>query len=314
MKGALAFDTSNYTTSTAFYSPEGAVQSRKLLSVESGALGLRQSDAVFHHVKRLPAILNELYATGKVGEICAVGASTAPRETEGSYMPCFLVGAGHASAVSRALGVPLYQWSHQQGHLAAAALGAGRVDLLEQPFLAWHLSGGTTELLEVAPQGSAVTARVIGGSSDISAGQFIDRAGVAMGLDFPAGPALERLSQQAEGTIRPFKVKNNGVNFSLSGMENKVREFVDKKYPREEIARFVLDTLGDVLCRVTCLAQQEHADRPVLFSGGVSSNQRLKAQLSRECDAVFSSPEYATDNAIGVAFLTYRKWEEEHGR
>lgn len=313
MKGALAFDTSNYTTSTAYYAPTGVLQSRELLSVRPGTLGLRQSDAVFQHVKRLPEILDDLYTGGDVGEICAIGASTAPREVEGSYMPCFLVGTGHAAALSRALGVPFYRWSHQQGHLAAAALGAGHIELLDKPFLAWHLSGGTTELLEVRPKGTAVEATVIGGSSDISAGQLIDRAGVMMGLDFPAGAALERLSQQAQSQIRPFKVKTNGTEFSLSGMENKVKQLLEKQTPHAEVAAFVLDTLIGVLCRVTNDARETHNHCPVLFSGGVSSNQRLKDALQARCDAVFCPPEYATDNALGVAYLTWRKWEEEHG-
>lgn len=314
MRGTLAFDTSNYTTSTAFYTPEGVTQSRKLLQVTPGTLGLRQSDAVFQHVKRLPEILEGLYASGKVSQICAVGASVAPREAEGSYMPCFLVGEGHGYTAARTLGVPFYRWSHQQGHLAAAALGANRVELLDNPFFAWHLSGGTTELLEVQPRGAAVVARKIGGTRDISAGQLIDRAGVMMGLDFPAGVALDRLSQQGKGMLKPFKVKQEGLEFSLSGMENKVKELLEKGVAAEEVAGFVLDTLIGILIRVTQLAQKDHPDHPVLFSGGVSSNLRLRQELSRECGAVFCPPEYSTDNAVGVAFLTWRKWEEEHGR
>lgn len=314
MKGALAFDTSNYTTSTAIYSPEAVYQSRKLLEVPSGTLGLRQSDAVFQHTKRLPGILEALYAQGAGKEICAVGASAAPRESEGSYMPCFLVGMGHAQTAARVLEVPFYSWSHQQGHLAAAALGAGHTELLDQPFLAWHLSGGTTELLEVVPEKSWVTAQVIGESRDISAGQLIDRCGVLLGADFPAGPAVEKLSQNAEGALRPFKVKVDGLEFSLSGMENKVRQFVENNEPREEIARFVLDTLIQVICRTTHAAQAKRPGWPVLFSGGVSSNQRLKQALEAECNAFFCPPEFSTDNAAGVAYLTYRRWEAEHGR
>lgn len=312
MTGALAFDTSNYTTSVAYYAPERQLQARKLLTVPSGERGLRQQEALFQHVQRLPDLTDELFAQ-EPGAIAAVGASTAPREVEGSYMPCFLAGSGQARTLAAALSVPFYPWSHQQGHLAAAAWSAGRLDLLDRPFLAWHLSGGTTELLRVTPLGRAVTAEVLGGSADLSAGQLIDRAGVRLGLDFPAGKALDQLSQTGAGRVPPFRVKVNGFTFSLSGMENKVLALMEAGEAPAEIARFVLDTLCDVICRVTAAAQTAYPGLPVLCSGGVASNQRLRYTLTEFCQAVFAPPEYSTDNAMGVAVLTYRAWEGEHG-
>ncbi len=311
MKMALAFDTSNYTTSVAWFSPERQGQARRLLSVPAGTLGLRQQDALFQHIRRLPELAEELL-TGSM-DIGCVGASTAPRETEDSYMPCFLAGAGQGRTVAKALGVPFYGWSHQQGHLAAAAWSAGHLELLDKPFLAWHLSGGTTELLAVEPAGHAVTAKAIGGTKDISAGQLIDRTGVLLGLDFPAGKALDDLSLEAEGGCVPFAVRTDGYYFSLSGMENKVKALVEAGNKPQEIARFVLDTVCSVLQRVTATAQKEYPGLPVLCSGGVASNVRLRDGLTKSCQTVFSAPEYATDNAMGTAILTYRAWEEAHG-
>lgn len=311
MKAALAFDTSNYTTSVALFSPAGQAQARRLLSVPAGTLGLRQQDALFQHVRQLPELVEELLTDG--WEIGCVGASTAPREAEGSYMPCFLAGAGQGRTIAKALGVPFYGWSHQQGHLAAAAWSAGHLELLDKPFLAWHLSGGTTELLAVEPAGRAVTARVIGGTTDISAGQLVDRTGVLLGLDFPAGKALDALSREAAGSCAPFPVKTDGCFFSLSGMENKVKALAEAGEEPREIARFVLDTVADVLRRVTAAAQNEFPGLPVLCSGGVASNTRLRYLLTEFCQAVFSAPEYAADNAMGTAILTYRAWEETHG-
>lgn len=311
MKAALAFDTSNYTTSTAYFSPERQAQARRLLTVPPGALGLRQQDALFQHVRQLPELAETLLEDGI--DIVCVGASTAPREVDGSYMPCFLAGAGQGRTVAKALGVPFYPWSHQQGHLAAAAWSAGCLELLDRPFLAWHLSGGTTELLAVEPQGQGVTARVIGGTTDISAGQLIDRAGVLLGLDFPAGKALDALAQSASGTCKPFAVKVDGFHFSLSGMENKVKALAESGEKQEEIAGFVLDTLASVLRRVTWAAQKEYPGLPVLCSGGVASNSRLRRMLADSCQAVFSAPEYAADNAMGVAILTHRAWEAQYG-
>lgn len=311
MKVALAFDTSNYTTSIAYFSPKGQGQARRLLDVPAGALGLRQQEALFQHVRRLPELAEELL-TGEV-TICCVGASTAPREAEGSYMPCFLAGAGQGRTTARALNVPFYPWSHQQGHLAAAAWSAGHMELLDKPFLAWHLSGGTTELLEVEPQGRAVTAKVIGGTTDISAGQLIDRTGVLLGLDFPAGKALDALARESTGHCKPFAVKVDGCGFSLSGTENKVKALAEAGEEPREIAAFVLNTISAVIRRVTVAAQNDHPGLPVLCSGGVASNARLRYVLTEFCQAVFSAPEYATDNAMGVAILTHRAWEAQHG-
>lgn len=313
MRGALAFDTSNYTTSAAYYAPEGQFQARKLLEVPAGTLGLRQQEALFQHVKRLPVLMDELFDR-ELGAIAAVGASIAPREVEGSYMPCFLAGSGQAQTLARALHVPFYSWSHQQGHLAAAAWSAGHIELLDAPFLAWHLSGGTTELLKVTPQGVAVTAEKLGGTTDISAGQLIDRTGALLGLDFPAGRALDVLSSEAKGTLKPFPVKTQGFQFSLSGMENKVQALVEAGEERAEIARFVLDTLAGAIRLVTVAAQNAWPGLPVLCSGGVASNSRLRYILTESCQAVFAPPEYSTDNAMGVALLTYRAWEGANGQ
>ncbi len=184
----LGLDTSNYTTSAALFDGEEGYNAGKLLEVPEGQLGLRQSEALFQHIKALPDRMQELRKTGPLKDVAAVAASTRPREVEGSYMPCFLAGESLGHSLAHTLNVPFFAVSHQQGHLAAAAWSAGHMELLDRPFLAWHLSGGTTELLYVEPDGVNVRAEKIGGTSDISAGQLIDRTGVLLGLAFPAGP------------------------------------------------------------------------------------------------------------------------------
>jgi N6-L-threonylcarbamoyladenine synthase len=148
-------DTSNYKTSAALFDGTHGENAGRLLDVPEGALGLRQSDALFHHVKRLPEIFSMLCDGKDRREISAVGASDRPRDVEGSYMPCFLAGASQGRVIASLLHVPFFAFSHQQGHLAAAAWSADRMDLLDGPFLAWHLSGGTTELLLAEPNGAA---------------------------------------------------------------------------------------------------------------------------------------------------------------
>ncbi len=304
----LGFDTSNYTTSAAVFGNGTAENRGKLLTVPEGALGLRQSDALFQHVKRLHLMVEQLRADGAIDQIAAVGASTQPREVEGSYMPCFLVGEGEGRTLAAALGVPFYPCSHQQGHVAAAAWSAGREDLMDKPHLAWHLSGGTTELLRVEPEGHTVRAEVIGGTRGIAAGQLVDRAGVLLGLSFPAGKALDALYPEADDSSF-FRVKLNDLNFSLSGMENKVKGLAERGEKPANIARFTIDTIMNVLLRATQEAQKRWPGLPVLCSGGVASNRQIRDGMERICGAVFAQPQYATDNALGVAILTHRALE-----
>ena len=306
----LGLDTSNYTTSAAVFDGERGRNQGRLLEVRPGELGLRQSDALFQHVKHLPEVVEALLGEGGLGTVQAVGASTRPRAVEGSYMPCFLAGASQGQVLSQVLGVPFYAFSHQQGHLAAAAWSAGRLDLLDRPFLAWHLSGGTTELLRVEPEedGVAVRAEILGGTSDISAGQLIDRTGVLLGLSFPAGKGVEKLSRQAQKR-EYYKVKVNGLTFSLSGMENKVRQMVQRGEEPAEIAWFAQETVCRVVQACTKAAMEEYPGLPVLCSGGVASNGRLKELLRQNCGALFAQPQFSTDNAMGTAVLTWRALE-----
>lgn len=303
----LGLDTSNYTTSVAVFDGVSGENLGRLLDVPSGALGLRQSDALFQHVKRLPELMDALRERGLLGHIEAVGASTRPRAVEESYMPCFLAGESMGRGLAATLSVPFYACSHQQGHLAAAAWSAGRMELLDAPMLAWHLSGGTTELLRVAPDGVNVRAEKVGGTSDISAGQLIDRTGVLLGLDFPAGRALDVLCQH-EGRCDAYVIKLNGLTFSFSGMENKVTAMVEAGMPPDQVARFAVGTVVSAVRRVTDKVLEAYPGLPVLCSGGVASNSMLRAAMP---DAVFAQPRFSTDNAMGVAILAFRRWKEE---
>ncbi|MBE7000625.1 MAG: DNA-binding protein, partial [Ruminococcaceae bacterium] len=190
----IGFDTSNYTTSVASFSEGKQINIGKLLPVPESAKGLRQSDALFHHIRALPDLTSELIHSVGCGAD-AVAVSVSPRRAEGSYMPCFLAGHTVAHTLAKGLGVELYIFSHQEGHLAAAAYSANSQVIFHTPFLAWHLSGGTTELLHCVPSDDLpFRVECIGGTRDISAGQCVDRAGVALGLQFPCGIALEKLS------------------------------------------------------------------------------------------------------------------------
>ena len=301
-KRCLGLDTSNYTTSTALFDGADGYQLGRLLDVEAGSLGLRQSDALFQHVKRLPELFDRLRREGRLEDIAAVGASVKPRWVEGSYMPCFLAGETAGRILADTLGVPFFPCAHQQGHIAAVAWGAGRLEMLDKPLLAWHLSGWTTELLYVEPDGTGVLPQKIGGTSDISAGQLIDRTGVALGLDFPAGRALDTLSRTGRPD-RGFAVKISNFTFSFSGMENKAKDMAAAGEPAADVARFIVATVARTIRRVTDQALEQYPGLPVLCSGGVASNSILREVMS---DAVFAPPVCSADNALGVAVLTHR--------
>ena len=219
-------------------------------------------------------------------------------------MPCFMVGYTHAKILSDVLNVPLVEVSHQQGHVAASLWSAGRLDLMDRPHLAWHLSGGTTELLLVEPEGKNVRCTKIGGTTDISAGQLIDRTGQLLGLLFPAGKHLDALSMQSEGR-ELFKVKCPELEFSLSGVQNKVQQFYEKSGSAAETAGFALRCVAFAVRKATENALKAYPGLEVVFSGGVASNSMLR-QMMDDLHPVFSQPQFSTDNAMGVAVLASR--------
>ena len=304
----IGIDTSNYTTSIAYFDGVSGVNCSRLLPVKPGELGLRQSDAVFAHTKSLPDLSGRLFSNAEVDKITAVGVSTRPRAVEGSYMPCFMVGYSHAKLLSDALGVPLVEVSHQQGHVAASLWSAGHLELMDEPHLAWHLSGGTTELLLVEPEGKNVKCTKIGGTTDISAGQLIDRTGVMLDLPFPAGKHVDALSKEA--TMKEtFKVKCPGMEFSLSGVQNKVQQFHQKNGVPAETAAFALRCVASAVYQATQNALKAYSGLKVVFSGGVASNSMLREVIA-PLNPIFCEPQYSTDNAMGVAVLTHRYTQE----
>ena len=303
----IGIDTSNYTTSIAYFDGQGGVNCSKLLPVKQGELGLRQSDAVFAHIKSLPELSGRLFSHVRPEEITAVCVSTRPRAVEGSYMPCFMVGYSHAKMLSDLLKVPLYEVSHQQGHVAASLWSAGHLELMDQSHLAWHLSGGTTELLLVEPEGKNVKCTKIGGTTDISAGQLIDRTGQLLELPFPSGKHIDALSKEA-AMKETFKVKCNNMEFSLSGVQNKVQQFHEKHGIPAETAAYALRCVAKAVYLASEQALQAYPGLRIVFSGGVASNSMLR-EVIKPLNPIFSEPQYSTDNAMGVAVLGMRYQE-----
>ena len=226
-------------------------------------------------------------------------------------MPVFRAGESQARAAAALLRAPFYPVSHQEGHIRAALVDSGIDD--SQPFLALHLSGGTTELL--LDRDGELT--LLGGSLDLHAGQLVDRTGVRMGLGFPAGPALERLAMQgtAQGRIG---VSIKGMSCNLAGAENKTARWLEQgEFTREDIACEVFDFLSRTILRMIETACGETGCRQALLAGGVASSGLLKEMMLRRakkralpCRLRFARPELSGDNAVGVALLGARAYRK----
>ena len=159
----------------------------------------------------------------------------------------------------------------------------------------------------VEPAGKNVVCTKIGGTSDISAGQLIDRTGQLLQLPFPSGKHLDALSQEAVGKDL-FKVKCADMIFSLSGVQNKVQQYHEKNGIPAETAAYALRCVAFAVFQATKQALDRHPGLPVVFSGGVASNTMLRQALE-PLNPIFAQPQYSTDNAMGVAVLAHRAME-----
>ncbi len=299
----LGIDTSNYTTSVSLYDGERIIRnSKKLLPVKDGARGLRQSDAVFHHTNQLADVFDDA-TEGFNGRIGAIAVSSRPRDVDGSYMPCFTVGVNAARLLSSALSVPLYTVSHQAGHIAAALYSAGKLNLTDGRFIAFHVSGGTTEALLVE-KGSEYPfdISIIAKTLDLNAGQLVDRVGVMLGLHFPCGAELERLALKYGGTVTA-RAALKGADCCLSGVENICARMIADGEPPEKVAYACIMNIRQTLDGMCAVLTGKYGSLPLVFAGGVMSNSLIRKYFVAKYGAYFAEPEYSGDNAAGVAIL-----------
>lgn len=304
----LGIDTSNYTTSVALIDDDKKViQQKKLLPVKKGEIGLRQSDAVFHHTSQLYALYADLVKDIDPRNIKAVGASVKPRPVEGSYMPCFNVGANTARVISSTLNIPMYEFSHQEGHISAALYSSKAEQLFNREFLAFHVSGGTTEAVLAKPKGFGFDLKIAAETLDLNAGQAIDRVGVMLGLSFPCGKELEKLALSYDGELRVKKPTLKGENCCLSGIENICKNLYDNNSSKEYIAAYCLKYIENTLSEMTDRLLEKYGNLPLLYAGGVMSNSIIRKSFENKYGAYFAEPEFSADNAAGIAYLTYRR-------
>ena len=306
----VGLDTSNYTTSLAILTEEGELLGnfKKLLPVKLGECGLRQSDAVFAHIKNLPLLFSEAASVLAKNRILAIGVSERPRNIDGSYMPCFLAGVNAAVAASTLLGVPLYKFSHQCGHIMAAIYSSGKNELVDSDFAAFHISGGTTELLRVTGAENGFNADHVGGTKDLNAGQIIDRIGVYMGLKFPSGREMEALALENKKKIPKKKISREGLFVNLSGLENLGKKLFDESKDKALTSAFVFECIGNAICDLTNEYISLHGDTHFVYAGGVMCNSLIKNKLKSKFNCSFAEPAMSADNAVGIACLARSKY------
>lgn len=307
----LGFDTSNYTTSAAAFDGSDIKSIRSILPVKEGERGIRQSEGVFLHTKNLADLYKQLDID--FSRVRAVGASTRPRNVEGSYMPVFLVGETFAKGVAHSLGVPFFEFSHQDGHIMAGIISESHYELLDGDFLSVHLSGGTTEILKSRFSENGFSNTIIGATKDISAGQFIDRTGVYLNMRFPCGKEFEQLALTSKTSIK-LPISVDGAYMHFAGVETKVKGMINKE-DSSVIALSVLENVRDMLTKAINNAINETGIKRVLIVGGVASNSIIREGFIKKlnADVFFGSSELSSDNAAGIASLAKFSFNHNHG-
>ena len=303
----VGIDTSNYTTSAAICTFDGEIVAnlKVPLPVREGDRGLRQSDAVFAHIKNMPALFESLGESLKGYTVSAIGVSSKPRRIEGSYMPCFLSGVSAASGMAATLHVPLYEFSHQEGHIMAAIYSSQAE--VHDNFAAFHVSGGTTEVLYCKKLVAGFETDLVGGTKDLNAGQCIDRIGVAMGMKFPCGAEMDKLALENTEKIKGIRTSVNGLFCNLSGVENLSLKAYREKNDKKLVSAYTFEYIAKSLSAITDNLLAEYGDIPVIYAGGVMSSKYITNKLVRE-RSYFASAPFSADNAAGIALLCREKY------
>jgi N6-L-threonylcarbamoyladenine synthase len=312
MDVVLGLDTSCYTTSLCLMTGDAAIvaDERIILTVPAGGRGLSQSNMVYQHMRNLPLLFERLAPFLRTHTIVAVCATDKPRRREDSYMPAFLAGLGYGRSVAALLGVPLYTISHQENHLLAVV--REYPELARTSFFGIHLSGGTTDLLRAQPDTEGLAIERVGGSSDISAGQLIDRIGVALQLPFPAGVHLDQLARQCSVTVRGLRVSCRGGDISFSGPESQFQRQLASAVPVEPamVAAQVLATVWNGLEHLLDYGRSQSMTR-LTAAGGVMANTYLRKKIDeygrKYGVAIYTAlPQHSADNASGAAYWAVR--------
>lgn len=307
----LGIDTSNYKTSVAITDENDNIvfERSEYLEVEQGERGLRQSVAFFKQSNALPLFIKEALNHVNPSDIAAVAVSSRPRRVEGSYMPVFLAGLNAAQMISAALDIPLYEFSHQEGHAHAVLTSCG--EAVPDRCLMYHLSGGTTEILDCRRDSSGYLMDIVGGTLDISFGQLLDRIGVKLGYKFPSGAYLDQIAAETEITEKAPLIKQQNGYFNLSGLETASMRRIDKEkeegVSHSSLISVIFRQIAQLIYSTAVELSSELGIQDVYISGGVASSSTIRKLIAAYNDSglniVFGDSRLSGDNAVGTARL-----------
>lgn len=304
----LGIDTSAYTTSIAITdidSKEILVDKRKVLEVPTGQKGLRQQDAVFQHLKNFKELYEEIELDLK--NIKVVSVSSKPRNVDDSYMPVFTVGQNFGKAIAKTLNCNYIEYSHQENHIAASLINQYKE--INKNILAIHISGGTTEFLQVKKAKKGYETIIVGGSKDITFGQLIDRVGTLMEFRFPCGMHMEYFLKNHTNieTIKSPAISGE-YYINLSGMENHYKNlYLTNKYNKSSIIYSLFKYVSNCILHIITHVKSNYNFNTVIIAGGVASNSIIRNMIlekaNDEFNVIFPTKENSSDNAVGVSLL-----------
>ena len=263
------------------------------------------------HVEILSPLLEEALdrAGMRFGDVDGVAVTVGP-----GLVGALLVGLAAAKSVALATGAPLIGVNHLEGHVYANFLDRGPPD---PPYLCFVVSGGHT-LLAHMPEPHSY--EVMGQTVDDAAGEAFDKVARFLGLGYPGGPLLDRLSRNGDPAAIPFPraMMDQGYDFSLSGLKTAVirhvrRERAEGREPRpEDLAASFQEAVVDVQVAKTIAAARERGVHRVLLGGGVVANRRLRDRMEKAAaeaglELIVPPPELCTDNAAMIACAGYHR-------
>lgn len=260
------------------------------------------------HIEKINQVIEEALQEAEVtlDEITAVAVTYGP-----GLVGALLVGVSAAKAIAFATKKPLIGVHHIEGHICANYIENKE---LEPPFACLVVSGGHTHLVVVKDYGEY---EIIGKTRDDAAGEAYDKVARAIGLGYPGGPKIDKLSKEGDPNSIVFpkaKVNDNAYDFSFSGLKSAVLNYINGcemkniEINRADVAASFQKAVVDVLLEHALSAIEEYGFKKFAIAGGVASNSTLRETFERELakrnvEFYHPSPIFCTDNAamIGVA-------------
>lgn len=265
------------------------------------------------HIEKINQVIEEALKEAKItlDEVDAIGVTYGP-----GLVGALLVGVAEAKAISYAKGIPLVGVHHIEGHISANYIEHAD---LKPPFLCLIVSGGHTHLVIVKDYG---VFEILGRTRDDAAGEAFDKVARAIGLGYPGGPKIDKLSFEGNENAVIFpkaKVNDAPYDFSFSGVKSAVLNYINKaKMTGQEIVKADLaasfqKAVVDVLVENTLRAAKDYRISKIAIAGGVASNQHLRAAMERACqkekkNLYYPSPVFCTDNAAMIGVAAYYEY------